>query len=618
MTPPGNRYGTGSSWRNGAAAFGAPAGPRGSRGDSPFGTPTADPNPGGRLTIPKDPLRISLFLVVLFSISRIHQHFGVIGQLRPAFLLFAFCALYVVLVPRSIDIRNLSGSWAPKAMAGLAVVACFSILFGISMGSAASFFLQEYARTLIFAFLLIVAVRSVSDLSLLVWAFIVSAGLWVWLAFFVFEPEMDVGSGRGNVRLSGLYTYDANDLGLIMMITLPLTLLVLQAAKGRLAKFVCGGTLIGIGMTTAMTGSRGAMVGLFAVGAALFFTLTHIPLVKRVGLIGVIAFALAIAAPAGYWESMRSLASPTEDYNWSSPDGRKQVALRGLGYMMAYPVFGIGVGNFSRAEGTISSKARTHIPGTGIRWTAAHNSYVQIGAEMGPLGLGLFLSLLYGGTVGIRRVRKRIPGRWERGDDEQRFLFYTCRYLPVAFVGFAMPALFVSFAYLTPFYFLTAFATSFYVLLDRKLKEEGKRGFLSIGSPGPGWRSDRHDPAPEGGGGGGGIVHPGGRIAGRIRPAGSAGRAGSGATPIQGWRTARSEERAIAEAGRIWIAPAPFRTGADPVRKDAGAREGSPHGRPHGDAPADPDGKPHRRPAGKPDGKPRGSTATKPDRKKGR
>jgi hypothetical protein len=436
----------------------------------------------------RDPLRLSLFLVVLISISRIHQHFPAIGQLRPAFLLFIFCVAWVALSPRSIELRNLRVGPAPKAMAGLAVLACLSAVFGISLGHAATYVIQEFSRTLIFAVLLMVAIRSVRDLATFIWGFIISAGIWVWLAFFVFEPQVDAGSGRENVRLGGLYTYDANDLGLIMMIALPLTLLVLQASRGRLVKAFCFATLFGIVMTTAMTGSRGAMVGLFAVGGALFLTLAHIPLVKRVGLIGVIAVALAVAAPPGYWESMQSLASPTEDYNWSSQDGRKEVALRGLGYMAAYPVFGIGINNFGMAEGTISSKARTHVAGTGIRWTAAHNSYIQVAAELGPLGLGLFLWLLHAGIVGVRRMWHWIPRSWEHGDAEQRYLFFACRFLPVAFVGFAVPAFFVSFAYLTPLYFLAAFMTGFFVLVNRKLQEENGRAVMPVAPAGE-WRS---------------------------------------------------------------------------------------------------------------------------------
>lgn len=462
-------------WLDFMGGSGAPAGPR-------------------HLGFSTDPLRLSLFLVVLISISRIHHHFAMIGRLRPAFLLFGFSVLYVALVPRSIDLRNLKVGPAPRAMAGLTLLACLSAVFGISLGNAASYFLAEFSRTLIFAFLMIVAIRSVQDLSTFIWGFVISAGVWVWLAFFFFEPEVDIGSGRDNLRLDGLYMYDSNDLGLIMMITLPLTLLVLQAARSRLAKAFCLATLLGIVMTTAMTGSRGAMVGLFAVGAALFLTLTHIALVKRVALIGVIGFALAIAAPPGYWDSMRSLAAPTDDYNWSSPDGRKAVALRGLGYMAAYPVFGIGIDNFGMAEGTISSKARAHVAGTGLRWTAAHNSYVQVGAELGPVGLGLFLWIIFAGVFGVRRMWQRIPAQWEHSDAERRFLFFACRYLPIAFVGFAVPALFVSFAYLTPIYFLAAFMTGFFMLVHAKLREEGEAGPADGATAAvarrAGWRSD--------------------------------------------------------------------------------------------------------------------------------
>ena len=60
------------------------------------------------------------------------------------------------------------------------------------------------------------------------------------------------------------------------------------------------------------------------------------------------------------------ILSPEEDYNWSSATGRLPIAKRGLGYMMDHPFLGIGLHNFERAEGTISSVAQNAMPGKGV------------------------------------------------------------------------------------------------------------------------------------------------------------------------------------------------------------------------------------------------------------
>ena len=48
-------------------------------------------------------------------------------------------------------------------------------------------------------------------------------------------------------------------------------------------------------------------------------------------------------APPGYWDQMGTILEPTEDYNWSDPIGRRQIMIRGMGYIAQYPVFGLGV-----------------------------------------------------------------------------------------------------------------------------------------------------------------------------------------------------------------------------------------------------------------------------------
>src|SRR5207247_5939309 len=89
-------------------------------------------------------------------------------------------------------------------------------------------------------------------------------------------------------------------------------------------------------------------------------------------------------------------------------------------YMLDYPVFGIGIGNFSRAEATISEKARLAPRGKGIRWTAPHNSFVEVGAELGGPGLLLFSSLVFGGIWGMARLQRRLPRSGAPGSPQGR------------------------------------------------------------------------------------------------------------------------------------------------------------------------------------------------------
>jgi O-antigen ligase len=172
--------------------------------------------------------------------------------------------------------------------------------------------------------------------------------------------------------------------------------------------------------------------------------------------IAVAVAGLVFWAPEGYWKQMETIKNPTADYNYNSKDGRRFVAKRGIGYMKSRPLTGVGIANFQKAECTISDKAKNTPEGYGIRCMPPHNSYIQAGAETGVPGLVVWSAMIVGGILSLRGWGGRLPRRWRRGTEEQRFLSYACQYLPVAWVGFGATAYFLTFAWLEPYYMLAA------------------------------------------------------------------------------------------------------------------------------------------------------------------
>lgn len=441
-----------------------------------------------------DALRVALFLLCVLTLSRIHQHFPMVAALDPAKVLAAVALAYVFLNPRAAAPGNLVRPWPAQVVTALAILACLSVPFGIAMGRSASFLVNVYAKVLIFAGLLMVATRHGRDLFLFVWANVLACGILATLTIFVFDLTQVPGDPA--LRVSGLYMYDANDAGLVLTVGLPLALLTLQTSKTP-GKLLSALVLLGIGIALGRTGSRGAFLGFVAVAAGLLLWWPQLSLVKRVAVLGSVVLALQVAAPAGYWQRMGTVLNPTADYNWDAIDGRKAVALRGIGYMLDHPFFGIGIHNFERAEGTISEKAKEHHPGMPLRWTPPHNSFIQAGAELGIPGLLLWSCLVLGGIVAPIRLRRRLPAAWLRGDREERFLYLSTIYLPIAFLGFAVTSSFLSFAYLDPLYVLTSYLVGLYASLALKDKRDQPAPRIAAASTrGPGAsRIQRSGPA---------------------------------------------------------------------------------------------------------------------------
>ena len=423
-----------------------------------------------RLRLRLDPVRFVVCVVIVLVVSRVHQYVPALAKARPLLVLIVLSAAYAFGNPRLLIRESVFATWPARAIAGLGILAVLAVPFGISMGNSGKFVLETYWKNLLLAFLIIATCRRARDLYAYAWSYVIGALILTYLALFFFDLQR-YGTDFSYARLAGLATWDANDVVLVLMPALALALLVFQVAKAR-GKVVALVALVGIGGTVARSGSRGGLIGLVAVGVALLLFARGVSLGKRLVTIAVVATALSLWAPMGYWRQMESILSPKEDYNYTSKDGRKEVATRGMGYMLDRPIFGLGIYNFEKAECSISEKARNTPAGYGIRCMPPHNSFVQAGAELGVPGLLLWSSIPLLGIVSLLRLSRRLPYRWRRGTREERFLRLACPYMAVALVGFTATCFFLNFAWLEPYYVLGGFMAALMGVIARRVNEQ--------------------------------------------------------------------------------------------------------------------------------------------------
>jgi O-antigen ligase len=189
-------------------------------------------------------------------------------------------------------------------------------------------------------------------------------------------------------------------------------------------------------------------------GGYLLFRFTAVRLRWRMAAAGAIVVVGLAAASAEYWARMSTILSD-DDYNRTDESGRMQIWQRGIGYMLSYPVFGVGPNNFGTAEGTLSPLAKRQQFGVGVRWNAPHNSFVQVAAELGVVGIALFIALFVTAFKALRVAgwRRRTP----RG--EPALLSQT---LTASLLGFAGGAFFLTLAYSEMLYALLAFSVAWH------------------------------------------------------------------------------------------------------------------------------------------------------------
>lgn len=252
---------------------------------------------------------------------------------------------------------------------------------------------------------------------------------------------------RGSAeRLQVSSTYDPNDIALLFVVYLPI--IASEALLGsKWTRLVASASAACSVTAIALAGSRGGIIALAAIG------LHAILLVKKRRWVLISAFALAgfiITATASdsLWERFQSVQD-SSDYNFDAKTGRLTIWKEGLYIMITHPVLGVGIGQFPVGLGMLGNGA----------WKAAHNSFVQLGTELGVIGLGAFIAMLLSiYRLGIRGARSPCLTLAER----QRFVA-----LQLGLTGYCVGGFFLSQAYGFILLVFVALAASMHLRLEK-------------------------------------------------------------------------------------------------------------------------------------------------------
>ena len=233
-----------------------------------------------------------------------------------------------------------------------------------------------------------------------------------------------VEHGITRVKAYGFFD-DPNDLGLTLVVAMPLLLMSITAVHGVFTRVISSGLLALFGYALYLTNSRGGIMAFAVMGFVYFY--------KRFG--KTFSIALGTLLVVGILNFGPSRVQTMGDD--SSGTGRRAIWSQGLHMFKQRPqnpVFGVGWRRF----GEFTEKGKT-----------AHNSFLLAAVEMGLLGLFFYLGAFYVPLRDLHRLTiAELPEDADPDDLETlRSDRALARALIASVIGFAAAAFFLSRTY---------------------------------------------------------------------------------------------------------------------------------------------------------------------------
>lgn len=341
----------------------------------------------------------------------------------------------------------------------LALIMFFSVTTSIWKGNSIDqfiSFLKIYA-----SFILIINLaNSRKRFKGIIWTMILSGLTMGIIAIMHYLAGANLVAGRVRGFTGGMFS-NPNDLALCFIMLLPYAYFIFSKDRKSLRRATGGLAFIIFLLGAFFTQSRGGAIGLFGVIILLF--LKSRSKIKAILGVALFTFLFFTFAPAEYIERIKTIPTANkEDENTISRMDAWKAGIR----MMTLKPLGVGVGNFG--EGFVKYRAADAIDFPGKR-RAAHNVFIQIGAETGVVGLIVFLLLIISTLKSLNRTKKNLMRQKNPGAKD---IAYLADATLVSMIGFLICAFFLSQAYNWFLYYLAAFSAVLSELAKRETYEK--------------------------------------------------------------------------------------------------------------------------------------------------
>lgn len=296
---------------------------------------------------------------------------------------------------------------------------------------------QEFLKVLVMVFVTFMLVNNRERMHWLVWMIVASLGFYGLKGglFTVLKGGMNHVVGP-----PGSFIGDNNALALALCMIMPLMRYLQLHSTSKAIRIALGASMVLTGIAVLGTYSRGGLIGLFVVGAALFLkSRRRVALVLVIAVVGVTAYHFM---PPQWTARMDTLHQARDT---GSAETRIQSWTFAANVAVHHPLVGGGFDDYQNL-----SFWNAYAP-EGATQRAIHSIYFRVMSEQGFPGLILFLALLFVSWRNCSRVRKQT-----RDAPEQKWAYDLASMLQVTQVAFMVAGAFLPMTYFDLTYQLMA------------------------------------------------------------------------------------------------------------------------------------------------------------------
>ncbi len=382
---------------------------------------------------------ILYYIIVLFSALPNQPWFGAdfggagftvfkyVGSLA-----FFYSLFYVGVKGR---IPNLFQTWQVRFFVALSLLAFASYLV---MGDKTDVVMSPFMIYVSFLFMCFVSLALIDTSRRLQHSLLAFMGSLALASLYVLREFQKAGF-QASYR-AGYVAGDANYFAANAILALALAYYLLRTKQSRWQKAYCLGCAVLTALAFVASGSRGGFLALCVCCLFVFLRTRNKIRLALVALLFLPVLAFSSTSP------LHRILHP--EYGEIGSNMAHEVLFKaGLRVFLGHPVAGVGLGNFKT---TMDSMGLFQERGGYM----AHNVYVEYAAELGILGLVLFMGILVSVYLSLERVRKLAM---RHGDE---FFFAVTSGMQTGLLGFCVASLFLSAEYQKTFWILIFLSAS--------------------------------------------------------------------------------------------------------------------------------------------------------------